>query len=209
MLPKTKSQSWLLSAGVISLASLLLVRSALSDEPTADLRPANRKAGGPKQTTTPQRESIPRVSLEVARDRAKLLHEVYASTLDVMHRRYFHGDRAIVPARAMEDVFSDMKRQYHVEADWIAVTLKAMSIDHEPETAFEKKAAEEIKSGKIEVESIDAGYYRRAVAIPLTGGCISCHGGLFRQSTRKPFAGLVISIPVTGSDDLVEQVPAK
>lgn len=204
-----KSQSSLLSAGVIGLACLLLVQSVLSDEPTPDLRPDHQKAAGPKQTTTPQGESVPRVSLAVARDRAKLLHEVYASTLDVMHRRYFHGDRAVVPARAMEDVFSDIERQYHVEADWIAVTLKAMSIDHEPETAFEKKAAREIKSGKTEVESIEAGYYRRAVAIPLTGGCIGCHGGLFRQSTRKPFAGLVISIPVNPGDELVEQIPAK
>ena len=185
------SQSRLLSATVISFASLLLVRSVLSDEPVAEHEPAAR------------------VPLEVARDRAKLLHDVYVSTLDVMHRRYFHGDRAIVPARAMEDVFADMEHQYHVEADWIAVSLKAMSIDHEPETEFERKAAGEIKSGKKEVESIDAGYYRRAVAIPLTGGCVSCHGGLFRQSTRKPFAGLVISIPVTGTDDFEEPVPAK
>jgi hypothetical protein len=193
----------------MGLASLLLVHTALSDEPEDDLQPQTGKAAGPNTATTPPQESIPRVSLEVARDRANLLHDVYASTLDVMHRRYFHGDRAIVPARAMEDVFSDLKHQYHVEANWISVTLKPMSIDHEPKTAFEKEAADEIKAGKREVESMEAGYYRRAVAIPLTGGCISCHGGLFRQSTRKHFAGLVISIPVTAGDELAEEVSAK
>lgn len=199
-----RSRPWRWLVGAISLASLLLVRSALSDEPAAELEPSGSKGADTQQNASASEESTPRVALEVARDRARLLHEVYASTLDVMHRRYFHGDRAMVPARAMEDVFADMERQYQVEADWISVTLKAMSIDHIPETAFEKKAAQELKSGKTEVETIDAGYYRRAAVIPMTGGCISCHDGLFRQSTRKPFAGLVISIPVIESEVLEE-----
>lgn len=186
-----KRYSGILSLGVIGLTSLLFVGSALSDQPVA------------------KRESVPRVSLKVARDRAKLLHDVYASTLHVMHDRYFHGDRAVVPARAMEDVFSDMKREYQVEARWIAVNLRAMNIDHDPETAFEKKAADEIDSGKTEVESIKDGYYRRAVAIPLSGGCIHCHAGVSSRSTRKPLAGLVISIPFANRDELAEQVPAK
>ena len=124
-------------------------------------------------------------------------------------RENLHGDRAIVPARAMEDVFSDIKRQSDIEAHWIAVTLKAMSVNHDPETPFEKQAARDIKLGKTEVETVQAGYYRRAVAIPLSGGCISCHEGLIRQSTRKPFAGLVISIPVHSGDDSAEQAQAE
>lgn len=148
-------------------------------------------------------ESIHRVSLEVARDRAQLLHDVYASTLDVMHHRYFHTDRAIVPARAMEDIFDDMKAQSHSEAHWIAVSLKAMSIHHEPKTEFDKRAVAEIKSGQRDVEVVEEGYYRRAVAIPLTGGCISCHEGLFpKQSASPKFAGLVISIPVRNGEQL-------
>ena len=84
-----------------------------------------------------------------------------------------------------------------------------MSIDHDPETEFEKKAAREISSGKQEIESIEGGYYRRAAAIPLIGGCVGCHAGPFHQSTKKPLAGLVISIPITGSDELIEQDPEK
>ena len=98
----------ILAAGVILAASWLLSRGALCDEPTADLADISKA----------------KVSLEVARDHATLLHDVYASTLHVMHRHYFHGDRAVVPARAMEDLFANMNRMHQVEARWIAVNLR-------------------------------------------------------------------------------------
>lgn len=163
------------SVGLILLSCLLVADDASADQ---------------------SKDGADKVSVKVARDRAKLLHDVYASTLHVMHERYFHGDRAVVPARAMEDVFAEMKQRYQVQSRWIAVNLRAMNIDHDPETAFEKRASREIASGKQTVEAIEDGYYRRAVAIPLTGGCIRCHAGVGNQSTRKPLAGLVINIPV-------------
>ena len=139
------------------------------------------------------------VSLAAARDRAKLLHHVYASSLEMMHRRYFHGERAAVPARAMEDVFTEVRQQSGVDARWIAVTLEAMSINHKPKTDFEKHATRELKSGKNEVDTIADGYYRRAVAIPLRGGCIHCHDRSIGQRFTRPVAGLVISIPLKNS----------
>lgn len=139
-----------------------------------------------------------RVPVAVARDRAKVMHDVYAATLDVIHHRYFHGEKTVIPARAMEDIFAEIKRQSKAEARWISVNTQAMSIDHEPQTEFEKRAAREIADGKDDVEVVEEGYYRRAGAIPLTGGCISCHGGFFRAPSKaKKFAGLVISVPVT------------
>ncbi|MEZ6132931.1 MAG: DUF3365 domain-containing protein [Planctomycetaceae bacterium] len=138
-----------------------------------------------------------RVSVEAARERAKLMHELYSVTLDVIHQRYFHGDRAIVPARAMEDVFAEMERTSQTKARWISVNLKAMSIDHEPETDFEKRAARELNAETSRIEVVEDGYYRQARTIPLTSGCISCHGGFFKTPSKKPkFAGLVISVPV-------------
>ena len=142
------------------------------------------------------------VAVAVARDRAKLMHDIYAATLDVMHERYFHGARAIVPARAMEDVFAEIKRQSKVEAHWIAVNMKAMSINHEPKSEFEKRAAKEIAAGKTALEVVEDGYYRRAGAIPLANNCISCHDGFFKEPSKTPrFAGLVISIPVAVEAD--------
>lgn len=143
-----------------------------------------------------QKETIERLPLDVARGRAKILHDVYESSLEVIHRRYFHGQRATVPARAMEDVFAEIKRRSGIEARWISVTLEPMSINHEPETAFEKMAARELKSGKDVIDLVDDGFYRRAVAIPLRGGCIHCHDRSIGQRFNRPVAGLVISIPI-------------
>jgi hypothetical protein len=115
-----------------------------------------------------------------------------------MHDRYFHADRSIVPARAMEDVFSGIEQETGSKANWISVNLKAMSINHEPSTEFEKRAAKEIATGESEVETTEDGYYRRATAIPMTGGCISCHAGVFSQPAKsRKFAALIVSIPVT------------
>ena len=72
-----------------------------------------------------------------------------------------------------------------------------MSVNHEPQTSFEKKAAEELTAGKKDYERIEDGYYRRAGVIPLGVGCVGCHTKLFAANAKTPrFAGLVISIPV-------------
>lgn len=153
----------------------------------------------PAESTVPaaNEAEIPRVSLEVAKDRARLMHKLYLTTMDVIHDRYFHGDRAMVPARALEDVFQEMERTTHTKARWISVNLKAMSIDHDPATEFEKRAARELADGTPQIETVEDGYYRRAGSVPLTGGCLSCHAGFFNKpSTTPKFAGLVISIPI-------------
>lgn len=139
----------------------------------------------------------PRVSVEVARDRAKLLHEVYTATLDVIHERYFHGERAVVPARALEDVFAEVERKYNVEARWIAVNTKAMSLNHEPKGEFEKDAAAALAKGETEFERIEKGEYRRAAPILLHAECVSCHTAFFTQVPKTPrYAGLIIRLPV-------------
>ncbi len=138
-----------------------------------------------------------RPSVEAARKDAKLMHEIYLATLEIVHENYFHGERAVVPARAMEDVFEIVKQKTDSEANWISVNMKAMSIGHRPKTDFEKTAAKEIAKGNGAYEAVEDGYYRRAAAVPLNSNCVGCHGGLFKTVSKKPkFAGLVISIPV-------------
>ncbi len=136
------------------------------------------------------------LSVGVARDRAKVMQDVYRATLAMLHDRYFHRDKSVLPARAMQDIFSDIQRQSNVEARWISASLRPMSIDHAPESDFEKRAAKEIAAGAEDVEVLEDGYYRRAVAIPLAGGCLGCHEGVFQGNGRKKFAGLVISMPL-------------
>lgn len=194
------------STGLLSAcACLLLLPFTMSALFAADENPGEKSApevsatrpspsGKSKQTTEKLNAPVP---VAVARDRAVMMHQIYTTTLEVMHDRYFHADRSVVPARAMEDVFENLERETGSKANWISVNLKAMSINHDPSTEFEKQAARELGLGKPEYESVDNGVYRRATPIPLHGGCVSCHSGFNPKPSKTPkIAGLVISIPV-------------
>jgi hypothetical protein len=125
------------------------------------------------------------------------MHQIYTATLEAMHHYYFHANKSVIPARAMEDVFAEVAHSSQSTARWIAVNTKAMSIDHEPESEFEKAAAAELAAGKAVFESVEGDTFRRATAIPLTAGCIGCHIGAFNKPSTLPrVAGLVIGIPV-------------
>ncbi|MDA1231417.1 MAG: DUF3365 domain-containing protein [Planctomycetota bacterium] len=185
-------------AFVACTGSLLFVEA--SDEPVSN--PDDVSATTKTTDSETHDQGARRVSIAVARDRAKLMHGIYLASLHTMHDRYFHADRAIVPARAMEDVFSEVERQTGSKANWISVNLRAMSINHEPTTDFEKRAAKEIAAGETDLEVIEDGFYRRAGAIPMSGGCVSCHGGFANKPSRvEKFTGLVISIPVVPADE--------
>lgn len=175
---------------------ILFVGYALSAEPPGTA--TNRPAGDTLDLSKKAGDDDLRVSVVVARDRAKLMHNVYAATLDAMHHHYFRRDRSTLPARAMEDVFADVADQTRIEARWIAVNTRAMSLDHEPKSAFDKKAAEEIAAGKGSYELVEKGYYHRAGAIPLSSGCVGCHAGFGAPPSKIPrFAGLVITVPLS------------
>jgi len=192
---------WLLRTSVaFGTAGVLCATLAISAD--ADGKKSPGETSRESAESSPKVEEKNRVPLAVARDRAKIMHDVYEATLDVMHHRYFRGERAVVPARAMHDIFAEISYRYQADAEWIAVNARAMSIDHEPDTDFEKKAAQAIESGKKEIEVVEDGYYRRAGAIPLGSGCIGCHEGFSRAASKTPkFAGLVISIPILEEAD--------
>lgn len=132
-----------------------------------------------------------------ARERAQTMHSIYAATLEAMHDHYFHGERAIVPARALEDVFSEIARESKVEARWISVNTRAMSLHHEPKSEFEKLAAAALAKGQKEFELVEKDYYQRAGVIPLADGCVACHTNFFGSPPKTPrVAGLVIRVPL-------------
>lgn len=141
-----------------------------------------------------------KLTVEVARDRATVMQDVYAATLEMLHQRYFHRDRSLLPARAMQDIFAEIEQRSLVQARWISASLPPMSNDHAPESDFEKRAAKEIAEGSSQLETWDSDIYRRAVAIPLEGGCLGCHAGRGRKPIKKQFAGLVVSIPLHTAD---------
>ena len=185
----------------IQFCSAIVGVSALSIAVAVFTTPAEaeKKKSSPEANKSVKESRTKRlVTVAEARQRAKLTHNIYATTLEAMHHHYFFHDRANVPARVMEDMFADIARQENIKAKWIAVNAKAMSIDHEPEGDFEKQAAKEIAAGKHEYERVEKGVYRRAVAISLmNNGCLGCHLGFSaNKNKRDRFAGLVISIPV-------------
>ena len=178
-----------LLAGVIGVLGLALTLNA--DPPRSPAKGAQAKGSSGEQ------QDDGRVSVAVARDRARLMHTVYSATLDSMHHHFFRRERAVLPARAMEDVFAEVDRETKIKSRWIAVNAPAMSVNHEPKTAFEIKAAAAIAAGKTEFEQIENGYYYRAGSIPLGSGCVTCHTRFSPTPDKKPrFAGLVITIPV-------------
>ncbi len=182
--------------GLLSAAAVLMLTLPFASR--ADETAQAGAAQSPSESQVASSEPTVPVTLAVAKDRARLMQQIYMTTLTVMHDRYFHADRTIVPARAMEDVFEGLERENGSQAHWISVNLRAMSINHDPKTDFEKQAAKELGSGKPEIELVEDGYYRRATPIALNGGCAGCHAGFSPQpSTKKFLAGLVISIPVT------------
>lgn len=132
-----------------------------------------------------------------ARERAALAHVIYATTMEVLHRHYFRRGQAVLPARAMEDIFAEVAEQSKVEGSWIAVNTKAMSIHHEPKTDFEKQAAAAIAGGQERFELVEKDVFRSARPIPLGEGCVNCHTGMFRGPSKTPrMAGLIITVPL-------------
>lgn len=137
------------------------------------------------------------ITVNEARERARLMHNIYSVSLDVLHHHYFRHDKPTLPARAMEDIFAEIDERMNIKSRWIAVNTPPMSVGHEASTPFEKKAVAEISGGKTEHESVEKGYYQFAGAIHLKAGCVGCHTKLFSTPAKTPrFAGLVIRIPV-------------
>lgn len=141
---------------------------------------------------------VPELSVEEARRQAKLLHNTYEATLHTVHREYFReGGRTPIPSRVLEDVFYWVDQETHGETRWIAVNTEAMSIDHNPDSEFEKQAAKVLSTGKEEFEKVEDGMYRRAGAVTLFASCLRCHeSALSQQRSKRRVAGLVISMPV-------------
>ncbi len=193
---RNRARIWI---GAVCLAAGMLSVVATSGDDAA----GKVESGKEQVQTAPVLETTAgdsgELSLEVARDRATVLQDVYVATLDMLHDRYFHRDRSLLPARAMHDIFDQLERQTQVQAKWISASLPPMSNDHKPESEFEKRAAKEITAGTPQLETLEDGYYRRAVAIPLSSGCVGCHQGRARGPNKKHFTGLIISIPLHAS----------
>jgi hypothetical protein len=152
-------------------------------------RPAQHAGAEEPQTPAPP-------TVAEARQRARLLHETIHGTLQVMHRDFFREDEKLkIPSRSLEDVFSELAKSHKVEVRWLAVNAEAMSVDHKPQTDFERSAVRAIAAGKAEYDEHDAARYQYAGAIRLGSQCLKCHLPN-RKSTEDRQAALVLSFPL-------------
>ncbi|MEZ6094484.1 MAG: DUF3365 domain-containing protein [Pirellulaceae bacterium] len=135
-------------------------------------------------------------TVEEARGRARILHETLHGVLQVMHRDFFDKDETRkIPSRSLKDVFSELSESHAINAHWIAVDTKAMSVENEAETDFEKAAVKALRSGQDEFERVSDGKYEFAGKIRLSPICLGCHAPS-RTSNDDRFAGLVIEMHV-------------
>jgi len=190
-----RKSRWFTVAGLcfVCVAAWFVVADAFHAQAAdpAEAKPAAKAEGKPVET--------PRVTLAVARERAEMAHLIYASTLEIIHRYYFRKGQAVLPARAMEEVFAEVAEQSKVEGRWISVNTRPMSVHHEPRAGFEKQAATALAGGQEKFELVESGHLRSVRAIPLGEGCLSCHTGMFRGQSKSQtprVAGLIISIPI-------------
>ena len=159
--------------------------------------PAQLLADEAKKTSAAAPAEEP-VSVEQARAQARILRESYESTLEAIHRYYVdQNEKLRIPAKSLEDVFRDLDKKLGTETRWISVSTPAMNIDNEPESDFEKEAAEVLNAGKSEHELLENGTLHYAGTIALRAGCLRCHLSALAESVdRQPVAGFVISIPL-------------
>ena len=154
----------------VAVGMMVLTGASFGEERT------DTRKSAPAPVISEARDSA--AMIDAARERAKLLHEVYESMLDVMHHRYFRQDGPVLPSRALEDVFEEMEATNGDKANWIAVNTKAMSINHEAKTAFEKTSVAELAAGKDFHEEVDKGVSVAWVATPRCPPASRKHRGL-------------------------------
>ena len=137
--------------------------------------------------------AAPPVSVDEARGRARLLHEVVRGSLQVMHRDFFDpDDRDRIPSSSLEDMFEAVEATHQVKLKWLGVNAKVMDVDHKAKDEFEKQAVAALSSGKREHESVEDGSFRFVGAIRLHNSCLKCHVP-FRQSQRRGKLGVITS----------------
>jgi len=174
------------------VSGLLLCHQALAQD---EIRPiVEAKSDHPGEEVT-ETNNAPDSASE-ARTRARMLHEAFHGSLQIMHRDYFREDEKLtLPAKSLEDVFEEMARTQKVELRWIAVDTKAMSVAHRPKTDFEHAAVKALANGKKEFETIESDSYRFAGKIRLSAHCLKCHAPS-RTSNDDRAAGLIITMPL-------------
>ena len=186
---KRLSLKFMLQAGIllVILSSLFLL---LEEVPAEE---SQQKIDPPRQMY------YPTTAVE-ARVRARILHETVHGALQVIHRDFFEEEESrVIPSHSLEDVFKELKRSQGIKVRWLAVNARAMNVDNEPRTEFEKQAVKVLSAGKDEFEQVTDKEYQFTGSIRLASQCLKCHLPM-RKSNEARVAGLVISMPLNAAE---------
>lgn len=131
-----------------------------------------------------------------ARVRARMLHETIAGALQVMHRDFFREDQKLsLPSKSLEDVFRELAKRQKIQLRWLAVNADAMTIEHEPQSDFDRQAVAELAAGRDEFSTVENNVLEFAGSIRLSASCLKCHVRN-RTSNDERKAALVIRMPL-------------
>ena len=123
-----------------------------------------------------------KAAVERAREQAKMLDELYKTAVVGITKTYVAQQGDTPAATVAKQVFAAMKKGKHHTARLVDATGNPKEAENVPATAFEKKAVEDFKAGKKEVEEVGEAdgkpVFRAGTIVPsVLSQCAVCHGG--------------------------------
>jgi hypothetical protein len=122
-----------------------------------------------------------KAAVERAKEQARMLDELYKTAVVGITKTYVNQQGDTPAATVAKQVFEAMKKGKHHTARLVDATGNPKDAENQAKTAFEKKAVEDFKAGKKEIEEVGETdgkpVYRYATPVPaLMKQCATCHG---------------------------------
>lgn len=163
----------------------------------ADTAPSADK-GATKGAAEQAAKPDPRVGR--ARREVKLLDDIYKTAIVLITQHYVEDDSALAAGEAFKVLFNSMKEKGWHEVRLLDATGEPLNDANTPADDFERKAVEELKSGKPYYEEVvtrdGEGFLRAATPIPVVmEKCTLCHDN-YKAQGKKIIGALGYTLPL-------------
>lgn len=173
----------------LALTGPALLAAPRKGKPAA--RPAAKPSVAARQARPP---ASPPMSPEEARRTVAMLDDAYQITLHAVHDWYpTRTGQPVVAATVVRKLQERMAELGWPRSHFLAVNALVMNPDHRPRDSFEKDAITALRSGDERYEKVVGSNLRVATALPLGGGCFSCHWSDAKIGSR---AAISFEIPL-------------
>lgn len=154
-------------------ASSLLVGGAaflLAGVLVAGLTPA---AGAPAPPAT---KSAPLPTLAAARERVRMMDDIYVTAVLVTHKMYVRDPGTPAAVTWAKQVFHGLQGKGWPEARILSGVDRPLNPENDPSDPFERDAVAAFRAGKPSFERVEGGVLRYATALHVVdASCITCH----------------------------------